>query len=159
MLLKERLIFFKWHNWSLVCMVGITYAYIDTIFVLWVHFLKTHLYCLIGCLSMIVSAHTVLGFFYACVCICICSAQLSMSHMDWRSRNTLITIIIIKSEVKSTNTVTRIQCSTKSATSLWKTVKTHRITDSLTGRLSRSQLGDRLTTWSYSYISRKQHFL
>ena len=35
---------------------------------------------------------------YACVlhfCICICSAQLSMFHMERRSRNTLIIIIII----------------------------------------------------------------
>ena len=35
---------------------------------------------------------------YACVlyfCICPCSAQLSMSHMERRSRNTLIIIIII----------------------------------------------------------------
>ena len=33
------------------------------------------------------------AFFY--FCICICSAQLSMFHMERRSRNTLIIIIII----------------------------------------------------------------
>ena len=35
---------------------------------------------------------------YACLfyfCICTCSAQLSMFHMEKRSRNTLIIIIII----------------------------------------------------------------
>ena len=37
-------------------------------------------------------------FVFACVfyfCICTCSAQLSMFHMEKRSRNTLIIIIII----------------------------------------------------------------
>ena len=34
-----------------------------------VRLLKTHLYCLVGCLSMFVSPHTVLGFLYACVYI------------------------------------------------------------------------------------------
>ena len=39
----------------------------------------------------------VLSVLYACVlyfCICTCSAQLSMFHMERRSRNTLIIIII-----------------------------------------------------------------
>ena len=42
---------------------------------------------------MIVWTHAVLGVLYACVvnfCICTCSAQLSMFHMERRSRNTLI---------------------------------------------------------------------
>ena len=41
---------------------------------------------------------TVLSVLYACVlyfCICTCSAQLNMFHMERRSRNTLIIIIII----------------------------------------------------------------
>ena len=47
---------------------------------------------------MITWTPTVLSVLYACVsycCICTCSAQLSMFHMDRRSRNTLIIIIII----------------------------------------------------------------
>ena len=47
---------------------------------------------------MIVWTPTVLSALYACVlyfCICPCSAQLSMFHMERRSRNTLIIIIII----------------------------------------------------------------
>ena len=61
-------------------------------------FLFTHLYCLVGCLSMIVWTHAVLGVLRACVlyfCICNCSAQLSIFHMESCSRNTLIIIIII----------------------------------------------------------------
>ena len=40
---------------------------------------------------------TVLSVLYACVlyfCICTCSVQLSMFHMERRSRNTLIIIIM-----------------------------------------------------------------
>ena len=50
---------------------------------------------------MIIWTPTLLSVLYACVlyfCICTCSAQLSMFHMERRSRNTLIittTIIII----------------------------------------------------------------
>ena len=50
---------------------------------------------------MIIWTPTVLSVLYACVlyfCICTCSAQLSMCHMERRSRNKLfiiITIIII----------------------------------------------------------------
>ena len=54
--------------------------------------------CLVGCFSMIVWTPAVLGVFYVCIlyfCICTCSAQLSMFHMERRSRNTLIIIIII----------------------------------------------------------------
>ena len=47
---------------------------------------------------MIILTLAVLSVLYACVlyfCICTCSAQLSMFHMDRRSRNTLIIITII----------------------------------------------------------------
>ena len=47
---------------------------------------------------MFIWTPTVLSVLYACVsyfCICTCSAQLSMLHMERRSRNTLIIIIII----------------------------------------------------------------
>ena len=84
------------HNSSLVCMVGDTTVYIDTIFDFYGYILFYALLCyLAGCLSVIVWTHAVLGVLYACVlyfCICICSAQLSMFHMERRSRNTLIII-------------------------------------------------------------------
>ena len=54
--------------------------------------------CLVGCFSMIIWTPTVLSVLYASIlyfCICTCSAQLSMFHMERRSRNTLIIIIII----------------------------------------------------------------
>ena len=54
--------------------------------------------CLVGYLSMIVWAPAVLGVLYTCVlyfCICICSAQLSMFHMEKRSRNAITIIIIV----------------------------------------------------------------
>ena len=47
-------------------------------------------------LSMIVWTYTVLGVLYACVlyfCICTCSAQLSMFHVERRSRDTLMIIV------------------------------------------------------------------
>ena len=46
---------------------------------------------------MIVWTPAVLSVLYACalyVCICPCSAQLSMLHVERRSRNTLIIIIL-----------------------------------------------------------------
>ena len=58
-------------------------------------FFSTHLYCLVGCLSMIVWTHAVL---YACTlyfCICTCSGQWDRFHMERHSRNMLIIIIII----------------------------------------------------------------
>ena len=63
-------------------MVGITYVYIDTIcafygYPFFSYFFKTNVYCLVGCLSMIVWTHAVLGVLYACVlyfCMCTCSA-------------------------------------------------------------------------------------
>ena len=54
--------------------------------------------CLVGCLRMVVWTHAVLGVLYASVlyfCICTCSAQLSMFHVERRSRYTIIIIIII----------------------------------------------------------------
>ena len=53
------------HNLSLVCIIGITYVYIDTAFGFYGYILFSflffffflfyiHLYCLVGCLSMIV---------------------------------------------------------------------------------------------------------
>ena len=55
-------------------------------------------FCLIGCFSMIIWTPTVLSVLYACVlyfCICTCSAQLSMFHVERRSRYALIIITII----------------------------------------------------------------
>ena len=46
---------------------------------------------------MIIWTPAVLSVLYACVsyfCICTCSAQLGMFHMERRSRNILITILI-----------------------------------------------------------------
>ena len=52
--------------------------------------------CLVGCFSTIIWTPTVLSVLYACVLyFCLCSAQLSIFHMERRSRNTLIIIIII----------------------------------------------------------------
>ena len=73
----------------------------------WGYFLCTLIYlgfmgilflCLVGCFSMIIWTPTVLSVLYACIsyfCISTCSAQLSMFHMERRTRNTLIIIIII----------------------------------------------------------------
>ena len=66
--------------------------------VLFFFFFIPHLYCLVGCLSMIVWTHAALGVLDACVLyfsICTCSAQLSMFHMERCARNTLINIINI----------------------------------------------------------------
>ena len=88
------------HNSSLVCTVGITYEFIDTIFefygyILFLFFLYPSLLlswmleqncldtCCLGCLSC-------MCFVF---CICTCSAQLSMFHMERRSRNRLTIII------------------------------------------------------------------
>ena len=57
----------------------------------WVEFL-VHLYGVVGCLSMIVWTHAVLGVLYAHVlyfCICTCSAQLNIFCMEIRCRNTI----------------------------------------------------------------------
>ena len=55
-------------------------------------------YCSVGCFSMIVWTAAVLSVLCGCVlyfCIYTCSAQLSMFHMERRSRNTLILVSII----------------------------------------------------------------
>ena len=51
---------------------------------------------LVGCLSMIVWTPAVLGVLYAGVCICTCSAQLSLFHLERRSRNTLIISLVFQ---------------------------------------------------------------
>ena len=61
--------FFLRRNSSLVCLVGITYVYIDMVF----GFMGTSFICffppslLLGCLSMTVWASAVLGVLHACV--------------------------------------------------------------------------------------------
>ena len=72
-------------------MVGVIFVYVDTVF----GFSGYAFLCLVGCFSMIIWTPTVLSVLYACVlhfCICTCSAQLSMFHMERRSRNMLIII-------------------------------------------------------------------
>ena len=74
--------------------LGLFFVYVDTVY----RFYGYSVLCLVGCFSMITWTPTVLSVLYACVsyfCICTCSAQLSMFHMERRSRNTLIIIIII----------------------------------------------------------------
>ena len=47
---------------------------------------------------MIVWTHAVLDVLCACVlyfCICTCSEQLSMFHMERRSRNTLLLLLLL----------------------------------------------------------------
>ena len=76
---------------------------VDTVFEFYGYFFF-FLYCFVGCLSMIVWTPALLGVLYACVlyfCICICPAQLSMFQIERRSRNTLITIIIITINLKA----------------------------------------------------------
>ena len=61
-------------------------------------FFFTHLYCCVGCLSIFVWTHGLVGVLYACVlyfCICAFSVQLSMFHMERRSRNIVVGVIII----------------------------------------------------------------
>ena len=82
---------------SLVCTVGVIFVYVDTVY----GFYGYTFLCLVGCFSMIIWTPIILSVLYACVlyfCICTCSAQLSMFHVERRSRNTLIVIIIIKIE-------------------------------------------------------------
>ena len=90
-------------------MVGVVYVYVDAVFgfyglfcvffccfcfCLFLFFFN----CLVGCFSMIVWTPAVLSVLYACVsyvCICPHSAQLSMFHMERRSRNIFIIIILL----------------------------------------------------------------
>ena len=76
-------------------MVWVIFVYVDMVF--W--FYGYSFLCLIGCFSMIIWTATVLSVLYAYVlyfCICTCLTQLSMFHMERRSTNTLIIIIIIR---------------------------------------------------------------
>ena len=78
-------------------MVGIIYVYVDTVFGLLGCFSSFFFNFSVGCLSMVWTP-AVLGALYACVlyfCICTYSAQLSMSHIERRSRNMLVIITII----------------------------------------------------------------
>ena len=107
--------------------------YVDTIFAFYVYilfFFDTHLYCLVGCLSMTVWKHAVLAVLYAYVlyfCICTSSAQLSMLHMERCSRNTLIkclTLLIASVTQKSSDgtqlqTMTRKCCCTYLVQHVW----------------------------------------
>ena len=75
-------------------MVGVMFVCVDMVN----GFYGYSFLCLVGCFSRIIWTPTVLSVLYARVlyfCICICSAQLSMFHMERRSRNTLIIVIII----------------------------------------------------------------
>ena len=80
---------------SLVCMVVVIFVYADAVF----GFYGYSFLCLVGCFSMITWTPAVLSVLYACVlyfCMSTClTAQLSMFHMERRSRNTLIIIIIM----------------------------------------------------------------
>ena len=70
-------------------MVGVIFVHVDTVY----GFYGYSFLCLVACFSMIIWTSTVLSVLYACVlylCICTCSAQLSMFHVEKRSRNTLI---------------------------------------------------------------------
>ena len=79
-------------------MAGVIYVYVDTVFGVYVFCFVVCFFYLVGCFNMIVWTPVVLNVLYVCVlyfCICLCSAQLSMFHMERRSRNMLIIIIII----------------------------------------------------------------
>ena len=68
MILNVRLMsFYEGHSSSSLCVNGITYVYIDTVFAFDGYFFYAHLYCLVGCLSMIVWSHAVLDVMHACL--------------------------------------------------------------------------------------------
>ena len=83
-------------------MVVTTYLYIDMVFAFYGYIdlfgvCFTHS-SLLSWMLEIVWTHAALGVLYACVLyfgICTYSAQLSMFHMERRSRNTIIIVIII----------------------------------------------------------------
>ena len=59
---------------------------------------KSRAFCIISQTMWLHLLHGLLGVLYACVlyfCICTCSAQLSMFHMERRSRNTITTITLL----------------------------------------------------------------
>ena len=74
-------------------MVGVIFACVATVY----GFYGYSFLCLVRRFDMIIWTPAVLSvLYYACVlyfCICTCSAQLSMFHMERRSRNTLIVIM------------------------------------------------------------------
>ena len=79
-------------------MVRVVFVYVGTVY----GFLGGIFLCLVGCFSMIIWTPIVLSVLHACVlyfCICTSSTQLSMFHMERRSRNTLIIIIIINRKI------------------------------------------------------------
>ena len=78
---------------EIISLVGVIFVYVDTVF----GFYGYSFLCLVGCFSMIIWTPAALSVLYACVlyfCICTCSAQLIMFHMERRSKNRLIIIII-----------------------------------------------------------------
>ena len=65
---------------------------------------------------MIIWTCAVMSVLYTCVlyfCICTCSVQLSMFHMERRSRSTLIIIVIITKMNKMINNLKRKDNTTK----------------------------------------------
>ena len=80
-----------------VCVIISLYGWVIFVYVDRVYgFYGYSFLCLVGCFSMIIWTPTVLSVLYACVLyffVCTCSAQLSMFHMERRSKNTLIIII------------------------------------------------------------------
>ena len=71
-----------------VCIVEVIFVYADTVFGIYGY----SFLCLVGCFLMIISTPAVLSVLY--YCICSCSAQLSIFHMETRSRNRLVFIIM-----------------------------------------------------------------
>ena len=69
---------------SLVCMVGVIFVSVDTVY--W--FYGYSFLCLFGHLLFWVS-------YIRAFCICTCSEQLSMFHMERHSRNMLIIILLL----------------------------------------------------------------
>ena len=87
-------------------MVGITYLFIETIFMFYGHVALSSAFTLLHCLAGYLRLSGHMCYFGCLVCMWFMFwyiylfTQLSMSHMEWRSRNTIIKtgiiIIIIK---------------------------------------------------------------
>ena len=83
-------------------MVGVIYVCVDSVFGCFACLFDSFFNCFSwmfqhACLDTCCFECLIIKL-YACVlyfCICPCSAQLTMFHMERRSRNTLITVIII----------------------------------------------------------------
>ena len=84
-------------------MIGVLFEYVDTVFGFYGHSFFIYLLCLAGCFSMIIWTPAVFSVLCACVLhFCItCSVQLSMCHMERRSRNTLVIISSITIAISS----------------------------------------------------------